>query len=109
MRGRNISLIARKELLETLRDRRTLFVALVLPLLLYPALLLGLTQVLGATQRDLDEERQRVLLYPAEPALVAALRRHRLEPEDRSEEGERLRTRLGELAAAGDEARAESI
>ena len=60
MRGKTVNLIAAKELLDTLRDRRTLFVALVLPLLLYPALLLGLTQIIGATQRNLQEEPQKV-------------------------------------------------
>ena len=59
---RTLWLIARKELLDTLRDRRTLFVALVLPILLYPALLLGLTQVIGATQRNLQEESQHVIV-----------------------------------------------
>ena len=62
MRRRIIQLITAKELLDTLRDRRTLFVALVLPLLLYPALLLGLTQIVGVTQRNLEKERQRVWL-----------------------------------------------
>ena len=58
MRRRIVRLIAAKELLDTLRDRRTLFVALILPLLLYPALLLGLTQEFGAMARNLDCEHQ---------------------------------------------------
>jgi len=71
----HVGLIARKELLDTLRDRRTLFVALVLPLLLYPALLLGLTQVIGATKRNLEEEKQSVLVdgLDADPELAEAL------------------------------------
>ncbi|MFQ5844034.1 MAG: ABC transporter permease subunit/CPBP intramembrane protease [Planctomycetota bacterium] len=62
MRRDRVSLIAGKELLDTVRDRRTLFVALVLPLLLYPSLLLVMTQLVGATQRDLRREHQRVLV-----------------------------------------------
>ncbi len=75
MRSERVGLIARKELLDTLRDRRTLFVALILPLLLYPALLLGLTQVIGATKRNLQEEKQRVLVdgLDADPELAEAL------------------------------------
>jgi len=60
LRGKNVNLIAKKELVDTLRDKRTLFVSLILPLLLYPTLLLGLTQILGATRRNLQEERQKV-------------------------------------------------
>lgn len=62
MRRRRLSLICGKELLDTVRDRRTLFVAFVLPLLLYPALLLVMTQVMGATRRNLQEEPQHVLV-----------------------------------------------
>jgi sodium transport system permease protein len=109
MRRRTLGLIARKELLDTLRDRRTLFVALVLPLLLYPALLLGLTQVVGATQRNLDAERQRVLVDGVEPdhPIVEALRERRLDPVA-SERGraERLRA-LAEAAEEDESARGE--
>lgn len=80
MRGRPVRLIASKELLDTLRDRRTLFVALVLPLLLYPALLLGLTQVIGMTQRNLDREHQRILVDGADAELTALLQEQRLTP-----------------------------
>ncbi|MHC4549069.1 MAG: ABC transporter permease subunit/CPBP intramembrane protease [Planctomycetota bacterium] len=82
MRSRTVRLIAAKELLDTLRDRRTLFVALVLPLLLYPALLLGLTQVIGVTHRNLESERQRVLLNGdgGGTELADLLRAQKLEP-----------------------------
>ena len=69
MRRRRLSLICGKELLDTVRDRRTLFVAFVLPLLLYPALLLVMTQVMGATKRNLQEEPQRVLVAHVPDAL----------------------------------------
>jgi len=78
---RHVTLIARKELLETVRDRRTLFISFVLPLLLYPALLLGLTQVIGATQRNLEEERQRIAVLgePEGSGLSEELRRKNLD------------------------------
>ena len=62
MRSRIVKLICLKELLDQLRDRRTLFVAFVLPLLLYPALLIGMTQIISATQSNLKEKSQRILL-----------------------------------------------
>jgi sodium transport system permease protein len=45
LRPRIIVAIWKKELSETLRDRRTLFVMLVLPVLLYPMLIMGLTRL----------------------------------------------------------------
>ncbi|MHC4817101.1 MAG: ABC transporter permease subunit, partial [Planctomycetota bacterium] len=109
MRRRPVRLIALKELLDTLRDRRTLFVALVLPLLLYPALLLGLTQVIGMTQRNLDREHQRVLVDGADEALTALLRGEQITPIEPDAAAAALRVTLradvtaleGERADAG--------
>ena len=100
---RTLWLIAKKELLDTLRDRRTLFVALLLPILLYPALLLGLTQVIGATQRNLREERQHVIVDGVDSGgqlsfiLAKGLVLRVLGPNDRdvAEELRRLAGRLG--------------
>lgn len=44
MRWRNIGLIFRREVQDQLRDRRTLFMITILPLLLYPALGIGMMQ-----------------------------------------------------------------
>jgi len=108
MRRRTLRLIAAKELLDTLRDRRTLFVSLVLPLLLYPALLLGLVQVLGATQRNLAAESQRVLVDGAGIELTELLRQEKLEPVDARSAGVRdeVRGDLERLAAGEEDARA---
>ena len=46
----NVLRIFRKDGLEVLRDRRTLFVNLILPLLLYPVIMLFMIQVLQLTQ-----------------------------------------------------------
>jgi len=53
--------VLRKELRETLRDRRTLFTMLVIPTLLYPAMFVAIEQLTLFGQRRLD----------AEPAAVA--------------------------------------
>jgi len=45
MNWRNIGLIFRREVMDQLRDRRTLFMIAVLPLLLYPALGIGMVQL----------------------------------------------------------------
>ena len=113
MRGKTVNLIAAKELRDTLRDRRTLFVALVLPLLLYPALLLGLTQIIGATQRNLEEERQKVWFDCAEGAteLLQLLSEEQLAPFHAQKGDEMVRSliqgALAEMDGDGaDEARA---
>lgn len=77
MRWNIVLSIYRKELRETLRDRRTLTFMLVFPLLLYPMMILGLTRF----QRDMEKESTartaKVILWgePA-PALEAALRQN---------------------------------
>ncbi len=45
MQWRNVGLIFRREVIDQLRDRRTLFMIAVLPLLLYPALGIGMMQL----------------------------------------------------------------
>lgn len=68
---RNVSLIFHREVRDQLRDRRTLFMIAVLPLLLYPALGLGMMQL---TVLFREQPRTVVLLgadeLPAEPVLV---------------------------------------
>lgn len=62
-----------KDGLEVLRDRRTLFVNLVLPLLLYPVIMLFMVQVLQLTQVS-QGEPPRVALVNAPGALTRVLR-----------------------------------
>jgi sodium transport system permease protein len=49
--------VLRKELRETLRDRRTLVTMLLIPTLLYPALFVAMEQLTLFGQRRLDQER----------------------------------------------------
>lgn len=71
MQYRNILLIFRRELLDQLRDRRTLFTIAVLPVLLYPIMGVAMMQILQFRR----EHPTRVLLVgsenlPEKPALI---------------------------------------
>lgn len=71
MRWRNVGLIFRREVIDQLRDRRTLFMIAVLPLLLYPALGIGMVQL---TVLFTEQPRTVVVLgtahLPESPALL---------------------------------------
>jgi sodium transport system permease protein len=59
---RTVRLVAAKELLESLRDRRTLFVALLLPVLLYPLMMLALAPLVSMQKQKLHDEAQPVAM-----------------------------------------------
>ena len=61
MRHRHVLLICRKELLDILRDRRTLFVMMVLPIILYPLLVVGISYVSAFYLRSLRERPLHVI------------------------------------------------
>jgi sodium transport system permease protein len=58
--SRIIRTVVLKELRETLRDRRTLFVMVVIPVLLYPVMLVLMEQILVFGQRSLEASAPRV-------------------------------------------------
>jgi len=60
MSPRVVSLVYRKELKETLRDRRTLIIMVLLPLVLYPLVVLALGQGAAAQRLDQQEKSSRV-------------------------------------------------
>jgi len=60
--AKTVKLVAGKELLEALRDRRTLFVALVLPMLLYPLIMLGVAPLVSMQKQKLQEEKQKIVV-----------------------------------------------
>ncbi len=70
MNARRVLLVLRKEVREALRDRRTLFVTLVLPVLLYPALMIGLG---AATMRQQGKLQAAVQKYALDGPVPAAL------------------------------------
>jgi sodium transport system permease protein len=57
---RTVWLVAAKELRESIRDRRTLFVALLLPVLLYPLMMLALAPLVSMQKQKLHDEAQPV-------------------------------------------------
>ncbi len=73
MRLRVIGLVYRKEMRETLRDRRTLFIMIVLPILLYPLLMLGVTSVASKRVKGLAERRHPVAVEGASVVLARHL------------------------------------
>lgn len=70
MRWTTVRTVLGKELRETIRDRRTLFMMLVLPTLLYPAMLVLIQQIAIFGQRQLSAAPARVAVAGADPALV---------------------------------------
>ncbi len=79
---RTVKLVAAKELLEALRDRRTLFVALVLPVLLYPLMMVAVGPLIGKQRARMQQEIQRVVVTGAgADALIEAVLTEPLEPD----------------------------
>jgi sodium transport system permease protein len=74
---RNIGIVYRKELIDSLRDRRTLISMIVVPLLLMPVLTIGLGVVVVRQVGQASEEVPRVMIVGGEgsPKLRAELRK----------------------------------
>lgn len=68
----NIGIIFRKEIRETLRDRRTLFITVLLPILLYPLLLLGMGQLI-VLQTGKIKQRKVKIAVSGKPASLKML------------------------------------
>jgi sodium transport system permease protein len=74
LRPRILTAIWRKEISETLRDRRTLFIMIVLPVLLYPLLLIGFTRLAESESEAALSQRSRVAVWGVvSPALQREL------------------------------------
>ncbi len=76
MNFRNVAIVYRKELRESLRDRRTLVSSLLVPLLIFPLLTAGLGAAISALVGRAKEEIPSIMVLGAEnaPGLVSALR-----------------------------------
>jgi sodium transport system permease protein len=77
---REVRLVAGKELRETLRDRRTLAVMVLFPLVIYPLVSLVTAQVLSARVARIETHVARVAVN-GPPALATELRRRLASPE----------------------------
>ena len=75
MRIADVMLVARKELRETLRDRRTLAVMVLFPLVVYPLVSLATVQVL-ATRIDRNEKEPARIAVSGPPALADRVHAH---------------------------------
>lgn len=72
MRWRIINTIFKKELLETVRDRRTLFIMLFLPVVLYPMILIGFSQIVQHQLAKWQETVGRVMVVGDVPEELKA-------------------------------------
>jgi sodium transport system permease protein len=75
VRSSEIGLVFRKELLDILRDRRTIMAMIVIPLLVYPIIMIVISQLGIAQVEKIRASKARVVLVPddAAPGLTAAL------------------------------------
>src|SRR3990170_2885145 len=71
-----VGIVYRKEMLDTLRDRRTLVSMVVVPILLMPVLMFGLTALMVKLLQRAQREGATVMLLGAEhaPTLVQRIR-----------------------------------
>ncbi len=74
---RNIGIVYRKELTESLRDRRTLISTIVVPLLLFPVLTVGFGYMAANLIGKAQKETHRVMILGGEdsPDIVAGIRK----------------------------------
>jgi sodium transport system permease protein len=75
MSTRNIGIVYRKELLEALRDRRTLISTILVPILLFPILTVGVGFVVAGLIDEADREPARIVILGGSdsPAIVSSL------------------------------------
>jgi len=73
MRLRKVLAVFRKEVLDSLRDRRTLMMMVLLPIVLYPAMFILMTQLTSAGLARLQQEPSRVSVRGALPGALDSL------------------------------------
>lgn len=70
MRKNIVKTIYLKEIKETLRDRKTVFLGIILPIILYPVLILGFSQLFLSSGQDLATKNLDVYMNFKTPALL---------------------------------------
>ncbi len=68
MNWQHIRTVWQKELLDTIRDRRTLIVMIIVPLLIMPLFVLGPSYLIGSQEEGKREEAQKIVLLNASEA-----------------------------------------
>lgn len=73
---KHIQTVLRKEMLDTVRDRRTLFASVLVPVMLMPAMILGIPLLFAGTEVRLEEQSQSIaIINPEEsPELIDLIR-----------------------------------
>ena len=51
-----VKAIFKKEMIDILRDKKTLFMGIVLPIILYPVLMILMTQILSASMNNIERQ-----------------------------------------------------
>ena len=75
MKWRNINIVFRKELMDMMRDRRTLFGMFLFPLIIFPLITVGFNRIEQRMRAKVKEEGAKIMVIGAEhgSALAAAL------------------------------------
>ncbi|WP_258171593.1 hypothetical protein [Paraclostridium sordellii] len=56
MRTKIVNQIFKKEILDILRDKKTIFMMIILPIILYPILMVGMTQVMSMSMNSMEKD-----------------------------------------------------
>lgn len=72
MNFKKVMIVYRKELMEVLRDKRTLFMILLLPVILYPVLIIGFNAVMSRQTGVLEEQGATIAIQDSVNTTVSA-------------------------------------
>lgn len=72
MNFKKVMIVYRKELMEVLRDKRTLFMILLLPVILYPVLIIGFNAVMSRQTGVLKEQGATIAIQDSVNTIVSA-------------------------------------
>ena len=75
-----ILMIARKELLSVLRERRVLFTTLILPILIMPLIMFGPILLFGNAAKKTEESVQKAWVVGVPAEVIQALKKNKVEP-----------------------------
>ncbi len=90
MRTKIINQIFKKEILDILRDKKTVFMMIVLPIILYPVLMVGMSQVMMMSMNSMQQEDINIAFNqkPDKVLLQVIKENNEAKKEDNSEAGD---------------------
>ena len=75
MNWKKIAIVYRKEIIDTLRDKRTVMMMIMVPILLYPLLFMTMGQLMTIGTQNLESQKSRIALHDSlPPALLDSIR-----------------------------------